>query len=59
MGVDEQDEHAPALRGKLDAAGDLVREQSAFLFVVTGVRRLADVVQEDRQIEHRRILELS
>ena len=58
MSVHQGDQHAAALGRKLQTARDLLREKGAGIFVLTLVRGLAGVVQEQRQIKHRRILEL-
>ena len=57
MRIDERDEHPPALGRELQAAGDLVGEQRAGLLVVAGVRGLADIVQQNRKVENRGVLE--
>lgn len=58
MRVDEGDEHSPTFGRELQAAGDLVSKQGASLLVVTCIRGLAGVVEQDGEIEDGGILEL-
>ncbi len=56
--VHQQDEHAPPLRGKLQAAGDLLGQHCAGVLVVAGVGRLAGVVQQQGEIKHGGVFQL-
>jgi hypothetical protein len=58
VGIDKSNQHAATLRGKLQAPGDLLRENGAGIFVMALIGRLSRVVQEQGQIEHCRIFEL-
>ena len=58
MGIDQGNKHAAALRGKLQAAGDLLRKKGAGIFALTLVGRFSGIMQEQRQIEHRWVFEL-
>ena len=58
MGIDERDEHPATLGRELQTACDFVGEQRAGLLVVAGVRGLAGIVEQHREVEDRGIFEL-
>ena len=56
--IHQQDQRTPPLGGELEPRGDLLREQCAGLRVVARARRLAGVVEQQRQVEDERVGEI-
>ena len=56
--IDESDQHAPPLGRELQTASDLVGDQGTSFLVMTRIRGLAGVVEQDGEIEDGGVFEL-